>query len=516
MKSLGILEKMGDALNPIVVKELRQAVQSRFVMAMLLFFLLLQLLFMGIYLMVNSITGTLESAEFQAGRPVFAMLHGVLLAMCMLFLPAYSGFRLGAERSDVNVDLLFISTLRPRAIISGKLAAGLVLALLIFSACTPFMAFTYFLRGIDLASIFLIIGLDFLGVMGTVMLALFLAVVPANRVVKVLLGLAGLIALLFTFGMYVSWAWAGLEFGALAGFFERPEFPLECLAVVLIAATGIGFLFTCAVGLLSPMSANRALPMRLWVTLACLTTGVTVAAAVANSDSMLEWLYVWILLVAMLISLCIFIAINEREDWAPRVARTIPRRWWLRLPAFFLFSGAAGGVLWACLLFAGCWAASWYLYVVFDRASWAHVATAAIFGYTYCYALSAVFLRCVIRRIAPIYTWLVAVVLIFLGSIVPFLVTFLVRFDWNSEENLNWLVSNPIVGLVLMTLHAGNRGHSVIVFLTWWAAIVTLLNVPWFFRQIRRFRPFAGTARVPDLPPNILSASSLDATKTLP
>src|SRR5207253_10224932 len=91
MKSPGILEKIGDAINPIVVKELRQAVQSRFVVAVLLLFLLLELLFMGTYLVINSIGGNLESSDFQAGRGVFAMLRGVLLATCMLFLLAYSG-----------------------------------------------------------------------------------------------------------------------------------------------------------------------------------------------------------------------------------------------------------------------------------------------------------------------------------------------------------------------------------------------------------------------------------------
>jgi hypothetical protein len=219
-------------------------------------------------------------------------------------------------------------------------------------------------------------------------------------------------------------------------------------------------------------------------------------------------------------SLCLFIAINEREDWAPRVARTIPRQWLLRPLAFLFFSGAAGGVLWACLLFAVCWAGGLYVYEFVRQPNFVVFAPfetmAALFGYAYCYALSAVFVRRMVRRIPPVYTWLVAVVLIVLGSIVPFLVTFFFRFNWSSEDHLDWLLTNPIVGLMLMGDGRFNRSHVVEVFLMCWAAIITLLNVPWFFRQIRRFRPFAGSTQIPELPPNILSASSLDATKTLP
>ena len=63
MKSATVLEKIDDALNPIVVKELRQGVQSRFVVAVLLLFLLLQLMFMGIFLVVWSIGGQLEEVN---------------------------------------------------------------------------------------------------------------------------------------------------------------------------------------------------------------------------------------------------------------------------------------------------------------------------------------------------------------------------------------------------------------------------------------------------------------------
>src|SRR6185295_17316331 len=81
-------------------------------------------------------------------------------------------------------------TIKPRAIISGKIFAALMITVLIFSACMPFMVFTYWLRGIDLPSIFVMFS--FLVVVVAVHLATFIASFGVNRVFKILLGVAAL------------------------------------------------------------------------------------------------------------------------------------------------------------------------------------------------------------------------------------------------------------------------------------------------------------------------------------
>src|SRR5262249_38464291 len=151
--------------------------------------------------------------------------------------------------------------------------AAIVLAILIFSACMPFMAFTYFLRGIDLPSIFFVIAFDFLVVTVTVMLAIFLAVIPANRILKALLGLIGLFIGLLTFGYALGGTIMLVEFG-VAAMLEGREFWYSCLIVVIDTVGAIALMYAWSVGLLSPPSANRTLPMRLWVTLFWLVQGL--------------------------------------------------------------------------------------------------------------------------------------------------------------------------------------------------------------------------------------------------
>jgi hypothetical protein len=518
-----ILDRISDAVNPIVIKELRQAVQSRFVVAVLLLFLLLQLLFMGVYLAVSGIQGGLDSAEFQAGRPVFGTLHGIMLATCLLFLPAYSGFRLGAERSDVNVDLLFISTLRPRAIIAGKFVAAVILAVLIFSTCAPFMAFSYFLRGIDLPVIFFAVAVDFVAVLLMVMLALFLAVVPANRPLKILLGLGGLLVGLFVFSYTISGTIEMLAFG-LADFLEGPEFWVICLVSGLLTAGIVGFLFTASVGLLSPLSANRTLPLRLWLTVFCLGTGLVIAVcSSAEVFPLAEGpMCAWLLEASCLLSLCLLIAVNEREQWAPRVARSIPRRWWLRPWAFVLYSGAAGGVIWVALLFAACWLTLLLYQELLPAARQPFLVPpvqalftvmGALLLYIYCYCLTAVFLRNTLVNIQPVFTWVLALALIALGSLLPFLATMLLhRGEGDFWSYYAWLLTCPGVGMAVV---GGSIGASEVAwtFVAAWAVLVTLLNAPWFVKQMRRFRPYAaGAVREPA--PLILAVTPMDVTKT--
>ena len=67
MRSIAdIHDRVSDTLNSIVVKELRQAVNSNFLAVTLVLFLVLQLLVVGLGLANESLSGS-----FHAGRSIF-------------------------------------------------------------------------------------------------------------------------------------------------------------------------------------------------------------------------------------------------------------------------------------------------------------------------------------------------------------------------------------------------------------------------------------------------------------
>ena len=535
MKPAGLIERLDDSLNPIVVKELRQAVHSRFVTAVLMFFLIMQLLFIGIHLMFVAAGGQIESIEFQAGREVFTALQVILLATCMLFLPLYAGIRLAAERNETNTDLLFITTLRPRSIISGKLVSSIIVALLIFSACAPFMAFTYFLRGIDWPSILFILAMDFVVVIASVQVMIFLAVVPANRLFKAFLGLIGFAVLVFVFSMTLAGS-INLIWLGLAPAFQDREFWVIVGTISLGIFGGSGLFFAWSVALISPPTSNRALPVRLYLLAFWLVFGVLMwlASVYLGHDSPIA---VWVGSMNLLLALNIIIAINEREQWTPRVARGIPQNRLLRPLVFLFYSGAASGILFSVVLAAWTSLVALIFHDLYTHGAVALLlpsttgmrwdilmdtfkVTGVLVLYVYCYGMTAVLIRSWLFRSVPAaFTWIVMLVVTALGSLVPFLISFLIFYSsWRYESHFTSLLGNP--GAAMIEIGMGPRGvHGdvFIFFAAGWAALVTLLCVPWYFTQLRRFRPPTTIATAPvSIAPSALTAAPHDSTRTAP
>jgi hypothetical protein len=502
VRAPGTLDRLNDWLNPIVVKELRQAVRSKFILAVLLLFLVVQLVVIGVIVGFSKISGGLDALERWSGRETFMVLDGILFATCVLLIPAYTGVRLAAERSDTNVDLLFITTLSPRAIITGKLLAALVLVVLIFSAFTPFLFFTYLLRGIDVPSILYSLGLELIVIVGAIQLVIFVAVIPTNRVFRVLLGLVTVALLLFGGYMTLAGVYVLLEL-EIGSMLETPEFWPNAGCALTAWLGLIGLWYTWSLALLNPPSANRALVPRLFVAALWLISGaVFVAANVLLRYTFERPLPFWCLLMTLLFALQLVIAINEREEWTPRVARTIPRSWWLRVPAFLFYSGAAGGMTLAVvgygltLVVLPAWDATVALreWTIQRGDLDTFVPMMMTFGlYMLAYALSAVLLRRLLsHKIHPTYTWVVTVVLIGLGSAASGLAYLFLYPRWNYDTDAISLLTNPFVVFYEGFGHSWHVGPLFTLFAGIWAGIVALLNLPWFVRQVRRFQPYPG------------------------
>jgi hypothetical protein len=204
------------------------------------------------------------------------------------------------------------------------------------------------------------------------------------------------------------------------------EFWGPIIGLVVIALSVTGLFFVWSVALLSPPSSNRALIVRSYLAFFWLVTGA-VMYWISSLIRFAEPMCIWVIVSSILLCLQILISINERESWGVRVARTIPRRWWLRVPAFLLYSGSAGGVLFG-LVFLGLtvvassvimesnllWNDSFML-VECNR-------FALELGlYTLAYCLSAVCLRHYLLRghFRAQFTWVAALLLLGLGSVLP-------------------------------------------------------------------------------------------------
>ncbi len=483
------LEKINDRLNPIVVKELRQAVQGKFLVVVIICFLCVQLLTMGLFLVIDKSV----SESFDGGLKIFRVLVSNLLMTCLLCIPAYTGIRLANERADANVDLLFITTLRPQSIIWGKFLAGLVITVLLYSACMPFMTFTYLLRGIDLPSIFVLLTFDFIVVAVGIQCAILVGCIPANRVFRVILGVAWFVIVLIAINILTVFSLMLVEFG-IGSQLDSWRFWRGALGVLVSGLALIGIFALLSIALISPLSANRALPVRIFITAVWILTGIGAAIwSIGVND--FDPIMVWAILHILLHSIGLFVAISEREHLGWRVRQAVPRRWLLRPLAFLFYSGAAGGVMWSASIIAltVLSAVGWLIVFPHMEANdeMLRIAPLAVLGlYTFSYVLAASLIRrnFLMDRVTSNYTWVIALVLLGITTTIIPLILFFVYGKWDE----NWLVASPLGPFLF---HDSEVVPFSLIISIFCAVFIGALSLPWFFRQFNNFRPLRAKAR---------------------
>ena len=479
-----LIDRIDDRLNPIVVKEFRQAVQGRFISSVLILFLLVQLAAIALTIIDRGFI----NQSFQAGRDAFTTLMVLLMITTMVIIPIYAGIRIAGERSDVNLDLLFITTIKPSAIVRGKLFASFGLALLIYSACAPFMTFTYLLRGIDLPSIFLVLGVSLFAVLVNLQIALFLGCLPASNIFKYLLLPVGLIFFFQNFGITMALVSDLLRHG-IGGRLSTGDFWgglfLGGTSVLML----VFMLFTMTSTILTPPASNRAFPVRLAVSLSWLIIGVAVflfSAMIGNVTAIDGWGVISIVVFA----LALLAGVSERDEPGVRVRRGIPQgrlRWFF---SFLFFSGSANGVAWALVMIfltlVGGTVASDFItpgkFLNPYAGGETFVELMGFVAYCYCFALSAMLLqRTLLKNMFDrSVTWVIVLFLAAIGGTIgP-----LIGYVFFQSDGYAWMLLNPTM--------IADRSHRdmVLAFLVPWTIITTLLALPWFSRQLAQFKPF--------------------------
>jgi hypothetical protein len=338
-------DALGDRVNPIVVKETRQAVRSRAVVAVLsLFIVVLLIVAMAILLFAGDVR---SNATETAGWETFLAFNGILLVVCGLFIPIYVAIRAAGDRSGVAADLLFTTTIRPASVIWGKLTAGMLVAMLLFATATPFVTVSYLLRGIDLPTIAFWIGVDAFIIATATAVAVFIAVIPTGIVIRVILGL-----IVAGFGlMSVSQMFFAVTF---FGETSVTQFSADAWYATLSGAASllliIGLVFTLSVACVSPNPSNRALLPRTFVTIAVVASFALLAFIAGATDEVgigEGWFSGWLVLLLA----ATLIASGERRDPGPRIlhSRLLQRRL-TRTIGILLSSGCFAGLAWCAAM----------------------------------------------------------------------------------------------------------------------------------------------------------------------
>lgn len=202
------IDRASEWLNPILVKESRQALKSR------------QFIITFTFMLIVTWISTISWVAYY-WPAIFYLPYGsellstyaIILAAPLIIVVPFSAFRsLAVEREDGTFELVSVTSLTARQIVTGKLGSAFAQIMVYCSAIAPCLVFTYLLRGVDLVRILFIIGWTVAISGGLCCLSLLAATFSRARYMQSLLSV-GLIFMLLGAGILWLFAIFGITYG---------------------------------------------------------------------------------------------------------------------------------------------------------------------------------------------------------------------------------------------------------------------------------------------------------------
>ena len=339
---------MGDRLNPILIKETRQALKSRqFVVTFSV------LLFAALGWTVVGSLSMMPQIYTQPSAPRMLVGYYVVLAVPMMFVVPLAAYRsLENEIDDGTLELLSITTLSPWQIVLGKLASAMLQMTLYFITLFPCVAYAYNLRGVDLPTTLLIVGGLSVAATTLTVAALFFAPLARTRTGRIMTLLA-VVAMLLAAQWIVG---AAAVMTILQGLpFEAGSAVSVAVAAVLVAAAVCHFLLTTTAAALKPPSDNRSTSIRVsLLLLTAVVVGVAAATVVTPVQSSVQRGYFdgIVMMVMGLVLLWIgggSMMAAESSTVTPRVRRELPGTFVGRLTLTYITPGPTTGLVFAAV-----------------------------------------------------------------------------------------------------------------------------------------------------------------------
>ena len=142
---------LADRINPVILKELRQAVRSRALIASIGTFL--AVLFISCLVTVSAAAKSKSPETY--GDSLFAWLRGVCSFVVTAIIPFMVMNRTALERQGGASGVLGLTLLTPSQWADGKAVSATISSVMFIAATLPFVALAYLLRGLDLSKVLL-------------------------------------------------------------------------------------------------------------------------------------------------------------------------------------------------------------------------------------------------------------------------------------------------------------------------------------------------------------------------
>ncbi|MFM8251375.1 MAG: hypothetical protein ACKOBW_07270 [Planctomycetota bacterium] len=482
------LERAGEWLNPILVKEARQSLKSNHFSYSFMLLLLAAVVWSFLGLFYWSSSGSLASSSTMLSGYFFMLLFPLFLIV------PFAAYRsLAAEREDGTFELMSITNLNARQIILGKLASATLQIILYFSALAPCLAFTYLLRGIDIGMIAVLLCNTLAGSWLLAVFGLYVATATSQRHWQVLNSLALLLLLTFTLFAWFSY---GMFLIRSSGMLNSESETFYIVEGIFITA-GLSMAALCVergASRITFASDNQATRVR-WVFFSQFVLWMGWHAFFHWKQSYISG-DLWLFMNGAASLYAAFIGapmVGESSQLSARVRRQLPQSFLERMTLswfipgsgsgyFFVLSCLTGVVLFSWLLIALNWFRSVQVFtgglatdnfvhlLVLGLVHWSYVA--------FYLGLARLAMWWLSRRTTPtpVLSTLITLLLVIAGIAAP-LLTHMVIYDWNSFE-YSWMQWTNFVWTITVARSVSYGDHLPALFtLIAMAFIVVFLNV---------------------------------------
>ena len=349
----GALTWLDDRLNPVLVKEVRQALRGKQFRSSFTFTLVI-----SVIVAVTIVLGAADRASWTPiGPPFFIGIFACLTLAVIGFVPMAAYQAMGSEWDENTYDMLSLSHLRPRHIVLGKLLAAGVQALLYFSIFGFFSVFTFLLGGVDPSLVAVAIPMLALSSLALSSLAVALSSLSQKRAVRVVLMVvlaAALVGVVFgSIGMVASSIETSLDF-------SLPEVRAALSAMLVSAFVLGGLCFVLACSRLAHPEENRSTGLRAFGFVLVLV-GMYWVGWMYEQVGQAEVVGYLSCLVVLAIGLLGAFFLTEREQLGLRVAAHLPPGLPVRLLVLPWMPGGGRGTLWLLGMLGLVLAWSWQL-----------------------------------------------------------------------------------------------------------------------------------------------------------
>jgi hypothetical protein len=492
------LEWLGERFNPILVKESRQALKSR---QFVLSFGLLLIAAWG-WSFIGLVIMQVGGGYGQAGFEMFMGYYCILAAALALFVP-FGAFRsLASEQEDQTYELLSITGLSPRQIVSGKLGSAVIQILIYTSAIAPCLAFTYMLRGISMPTILFAVTYTVLGALGLSIIGLLVGTLTKAKHWQVLLSVVLIVGLLIVFGLAIGFTVEMAEQGDYM--FRDSEFWGATGAILTAFVTYAALVFYAAVAQITFVSDNRATKLRVIMLIqhGCLVAWLGWLFLTLERME-IGVLYIYLSLTAFHWTIMGAMMTGEWPELSMRVRRRLPQNFLGRAFLTWFNPGPGTGYMFAC---CGVIAASLTALALMFAGMLAGTSGTAMWGspeslsgmcvlvpsYVIAYLGVGLLLVRFLRRFTQATLFvsvLIQILLISIGTAAPFILESILAPGSSGGYSL-LQITNPFWTVVHMTDRNSLpvEGPLVMGLTAFTAAMVFTLNLPGIFHEVRHVR----------------------------